>query len=264
MAMQEEGTFLAVERQQIIREILEREGVVRNAELKQILQVSTVTIRADLRELESVGLCEVIWGGAVYKQPVIEAEPLLLTRRSKLNQDEKRRIGARAAQLIESGQTLIVDAGSTTVELVRQLPRDLDYLRIVTPALNIAAEAMLFPQVELVMTGGVLRNLTYSLIGPQVIHSLEMFNADWAFLASGGFTPDQGVTTSNVLEAELKKTIIARAQRVALLADHTKFGNALSLTVARLDEIDVLITDTGMSKENVLQIRSAGVEVILV
>ena len=117
--------------------------------LKQILQVSTVTIRADLRELETAGICEIIWGGAVYKQPVVEAEPLLLTKRSKLNLEAKQRIGARAAQLIESGQTIIVDAGSTTVELVRHLPHDLEYLRIVTQALNIAAAAVQFPQVEL-------------------------------------------------------------------------------------------------------------------
>ncbi len=260
--MDEQGTFLAVERQQIIRGILEREGVVRNAELKQILQVSTVTIRADLRELETAGLCEVIWGGAVYKQPVVEAEPLLLSKRSKLNPEDKRRIGARAAELIEAGQTIIVDAGSTTVELIRHLPRDLEYLRIVTPGMNIAAAAMQFPQVELVMTGGVLRNLTYSLIGPQAIRSLDMFNADWTFLASGGFTPERGVTTSNILEAELKKTMIRRAQRVALLADHTKFGNALALSVAGLDEIDVLVTDSGLNDEHTRALESAGVKVI--
>ena len=262
--MQEEGALLAIERQKIIRDTLEREGVVRNAELKQILQVSTVTIRADLRELENAGICEIIWGGAVYKQPVVEAEPLLLTKRSKLNLDEKQRIGARAAQLIESGQTIIVDAGSTTVELVRHLPHDLEYLRIVTQALNIAAAAVQFPQVELVMTGGVLRNLTFSLIGPQVIRSLEMFNADWTFLASGGFTMERGVTTSNILEAELKKTMIERAQRVALVADHTKYGNALSLTIAPLAGIDVLITDNGLSDEQAREIESAGVKVIRV
>ncbi len=262
--MQEEGVLLAVERQKIIRDILEREGVVRNAELKQILQVSTVTIRADLRELESAGICEVIWGGAVYRQPIVEAEPLLLTRRSKLNLDAKQRIGARAAQLIENGQTIIVDAGSTTVELVRHLPQDLEYLRIVTQALNIAAAAVQFPQIELVMTGGVLRNLTFSLIGPQAIRSLEMFNADWTFLASGGFTIESGVTTSNILEAELKKTMIARAQRVALIADHTKFGIALSLTIAPLTEIDVLITDNELSDSAARQIESSGVEVIRV
>jgi DeoR/GlpR family transcriptional regulator of sugar metabolism len=260
--MQEESTLLAVERQRIIREILEREGVVRNAELKEILQVSTVTIRSDLRELESAGLCEIIWGGAVYKRPVIEAEPLLLNRRSKLNQEEKQRIGARASQLLEAGQTIMVDAGSTTVELVRQLPRNIEYLRVVTPALNIAAAVVQFPQVELVMTGGVLRNLTYSLIGPLVMRSLEMFNADWAFIAAGGYTLDHGVTTSNILEMEVKKMMIERAQKVALLVDHTKFGNPLSLSVATLDQIDVIVTDTGLSDEHTRQLEDLGVEVI--
>lgn len=264
MTQQEEGALLAVERQKIIRELLEREGVVRNAELKAILQVSTVTIRADLRELENAGICEVIWGGALYKQPVVEAEPLLLTRRSKLNVEEKQRIGARAAQLVESGQTIIVDAGSTTVELVRHLPPDLESLRVVTLALNVAAAAVQFPQVELVMTGGVLRNVTYSLIGHQAIRSLEQFNADWTFLASGGFSLERGVTTSNVLEAEVKKTMFERGQRVALLADHAKFGNALALTVAPLASIDMLITGSGLSSTNAARIEGAGVQVIRV
>ncbi len=261
---QEEGGLLAVERQKIIRELLEREGVVRNAELKAILQVSTVTIRADLRELENAGICEVIWGGALYRQPIVEAEPLLLTRRSKLNVEEKQRIGVRAAQLVESGQTIIVDAGSTTVELVRHLPPDIESLRVVTLALNVAAAAVQFPQIELVMTGGVLRNVTYSLIGHQAIRSLEQFNADWTFLASGGFTVERGVTTSNVLEAEVKMTMISRGQRVALLADHGKFGNALALTVAPLGEIDVLITGSALRSDHAAQIAAAGVEVIRV
>jgi DeoR family fructose operon transcriptional repressor len=134
----------------------------------------------------------------------------------------------------------------------------------VTQALNIAAAAAQFPQVELVMTGGVLRNLTYSLTGPQAIHSLEMFNADWAFISTSGFTLEQGVTTSNILEAELKKTMIAHAERVVLLADHSKFGSARSLTVEPLSSIDILITDSGMSDNDATQIGSAGVEVMRV
>src|SRR5215470_12850690 len=124
-----EGTLLAVERQRIIQDILDREGTVRTAELKEILNVSVATIRSDLRELESTGACEVIWGGAVSKRrPASDSEAFLLER-SKLNAEAKRAIGARAAQLVEVGQTILVDAGSTTVELVQNLPRDWEYLR---------------------------------------------------------------------------------------------------------------------------------------
>lgn len=260
----EESSLLAVERQRVIRDLLEREGVVRNAELKQLLQVSAVTIRSDLRELEAEGICQTIWGGAVYVKPILTQEVSHIAVRSSLNHEAKRRIGARAAQLIEVGQTIIVDAGTTTVELVHHLSRDLDYLRIVTPALNVADAATQFPQVELVMTGGILRNLTHSLIGPQVMRSLEMFNADWAFIASGGYSPEGGVTTGNMLEVEVKRTMMQRASRVALLADSSKCGTVMSLNVAPMQEIDMLITDTELSDSHAEAFTELGVEVLRV
>lgn len=260
----EESSLLAIERQHIIQEILEREGVVRNAELKQILQVSLVTIRSDLRELEHEGICQVVWGGAVYVKPMAHADLPDLIARANVNREAKQRIGARGARLVEVGQTIIVDAGTTTVELVRSLSHELEYLRIVTPALNIAAAATQFPQVELVMTGGILRNLTHSLIGPQVTYFLETFNADWAFIASGGFSPEVGVTTGNLLEVEVKRMMIQRGNRVVLLADSSKCGTVMSLNVASMREVDILITDTGLSDFHAEAFSQLGVEVLRV
>ncbi len=260
----EENPLLAIERQRLIQQMLEREGVVRTAELKQILQVSSVTIRADLRELEGAGICQMIWGGAVYIKPIVNHDPASIAERSNLNLEAKRRIGMRAAQLLEVGQTVIMDAGTTTIEMIRSLSHDLDYLRIVTPALNIAAAATQFPQVELVVTGGILRNLTHSLIGPQAIQSLNTFNADWAFIASGGYSPEHGVTTGNILEVEVKQTMIKRAARVVLLADSSKCGAMLSLNVAPMSDIDMLITDANLSEIYVEAFTQQGVEVVRV
>lgn len=245
----------------MILSILEREGMVRTAELSELFRVSMVTIRSDLRELEAVGECQLIWGGAISKRPATERE-LQLDRRSQLHAERKKRIGERAAQLVEIGQTIIVDAGTTTVELIHSLSREIDYLRIVTPALNIAAAAAYFPNFECVMTGGVLRNLTHSLIGPQVIRALEMINADWTFLASGGFSLEHGVTTSNILEVEVKRTMVQRAEKVVLLADSSKFGRILSLNVAPLSDIDILITDAELAASDVQAIADIGVEVL--
>ena len=252
---------LAVERQQIIREILRQEGVVRTAELCQMLNVSVVTIRSDLRDLEKTGLCEVVWGGAVSKVPVGETTNEL-SQRSKLNTESKQRIGAKAAELIEVGQTIILDAGSTTVEIVNHLPNDLEYLRVITPALNVAVATTHYPYIELVMPGGVLRNLTRSLVGPQTLRSLEMFNADWLFLASAGFDIQHGVTTGNMMEVEVKRTMVQQANRVALVADGSKFGHVLSLNVAPLSAIDFLITDHQLNDEDIQAIKSVGVTVI--
>lgn len=258
-----ENSLLAVERQRMIVEILKREGAVRTAELCEALNVSAVTIRSDLRELEKAGECKIIWGGAVSQTPPTEAETLL-DQRLQLNTESKRRIGAKATELIENGQTLILDAGTTTVEIINALPRTLDYLRVITPALNVALAATNYPYIELVMPGGVLRNLTRSLIGPQALKGLEDFNADWTFIASGGFDIAHGVTTSNIMEVEIKRMMVKQASRVALVADGSKFGNVLSLNVAPLTQIDVLITDFQISAADVQAIQAIGVEVLQV
>lgn len=254
-------TPLAVERQRFILNILKREGVVRTAELCELLNVSAVTIRSDLRDLEQLGECELIWGGAVSQKPAAEAE-MRLEQRSKINHKSKESIGARAAQLIEVGQTVILDAGTTTVEIVNHLPRDFDYLRVITPALNVAVATTHYPYIELVMPGGVLRNLTRSLIGPQTLRSLEMFNADWCFLASGGFDIKHGVTTSNIMEVEVKRTMVKQATRVALVADGSKYGRTLSLNVTPLENVDVIITDHLMSDADVQAVEAVGVTVL--
>lgn len=259
----EENSRLGVERQRRILAILEREGVVRNTELAQVFGVSTVTIRSDLRELASQGECQITWGGAVYTKPSREPE-FHLDRRSRLHPEAKQRIGEWAAKLVEDGQTIIVDAGTTTQEVVRALPPHFDYLRIVTPALNVAAAAAYFPNYELVMTGGILRNLTWSLIGPQALRSLEMFNADWTFLASGGFSLSHGVTTSHILEVEVKRTMVSRAQRVVLVADSSKFGKVLSLNVAPISALHTIVTDSRLDSADAQAIEALGVRVVRV
>lgn len=256
-------SLLAVERQRIILDILHREGAVRTAELTEMLNVSAVTIRSDLRELEKLGECEVIWGGAVSSQPPI-GEEARLDQRTKLNKEAKQRIGKRAADYIEVGQTIFVDAGTTTVEIIKYLPHDLDYLRVVTPALNVAVATTHYPYVELVMPGGVLRNLTRSLIGAQTIRALELFNADLLFLATGAFDITHGVMTGNILEVEVKRTMVQQAHKVILVTDGSKFGRKQSLTVAPIQALDVLISDDRLSDSDAEQLAAIGLEVLRV
>lgn len=263
--MGEDSSLLAVERQQMILEILSREGVVRNRELKELFDVSVVTIRSDLRELETAGYCEIIWGGATAVNKKVAAEPEeRLAKRSRLHPEEKTRIGQAAAQLVQMGQTIIVDAGTTAVELVNNLPRDLEYLRIVTPALNVASVAANFPHYEVVMPGGTLRHLTRSLIGTQVVSFLEDVIADWFFMASGGFSLKYGVTTSNLLEVDVKRTMVEAAKKVVLLADSSKLNKHLSMRVMPLSKVDILITDTNLSDADTKTIEAIGVEVLRV
>lgn len=260
-------TLLPAERQKIILEILDREGSVRNAELKELLKVTVATVRADLRELEAAGACVLTWGGAVTRRggtlPSSTTDgDSRFWERSKLNVEAKRAIGARAAQLISDGQTIIVDSGSTTMELVRALPPDWEYLRIVTPALDVASIAAQFRYIELIMTGGVLRNRTRSLVGAQTLRTLEGYNADWSFMAAGGFSLTHGATISNSLEAEVKRAILERGSHAALLADSSKYGTVLALSVAPLSAFHYVITDRNLSAEAAGAIEDAGPMVI--
>lgn len=259
-----DNNLLAVERQRIIVEMLEKEGVIRTNQLKDLFKVSSATIRSDLRELEKNGVCEIVWGGAVARSLPVEDRETLLHQRTQLHSAEKKRIGQAAAQLIEVGQTIIVDAGSTTVELVNFLPPDLDFLRIVTPALNVAASAAQFPNVELVMTGGVLRHLTRMLIGPAAISTLQTFNADLVFLAAGGFTIARGLTNSNIFEVEVKRAMARQGERIVFMADSSKFNELRPITVVPLKHIDILITDTGLNDDVARLIENEGVKVLRV
>ncbi len=261
--MTNDNLLLAVERQRRICDILLREGAVRTAELTKLFKVSAVTVRSDLSELQKQGECEIIWGGAVSRIPPSDQNSLL-QQRNQLNRDSKMSIGRKAVEFIEVGQTVFIDAGTTTVEIVNHLPRNLEYLRIVTPALNVAVAATHYPYVELAMPGGVLRNLTRSLIGAQTLRSLEMFNADIAFMATGGFNIENGVTTGNILEVEVKRTMVQNSKRVILTADGSKYGHSLSLNVAPITAIDVLISDHQLGDVDTDELRACGWEVIRV
>jgi DeoR family transcriptional regulator of aga operon len=255
--------LLAVERQRLILDILEREGVVRNAELKELLRVSLVTIRADLRELENQGALEIVHGGAVSRRPANDIEQLIDVRLGQ-NAERKRRIGARAAQLVKAEQTLIVDAGTTTIELINHLSSDLDYVQIVTHGLNIAMAASRFPNVEVVVPGGMVRPLTLAIVGPQVLGFLEMINADCVFLATNGFSPEYGLTTANILEVEVKRKIVQRSEKVVLLADSSKYGKRQSLTIVPMESVDLLITDKDLDDTATERLERLGVEVLRV
>jgi DeoR family transcriptional regulator of aga operon len=258
----EQKPLLAVERQRKILDLLERQGVVRNTQLRDLLNVSLVTVRADLRELQNQGALEIVHGGAVARRP--DDNELLLDERSRQNTDKKRRIGARAAQMVRSGQTIIVDAGSTTIELINCLPPDLGDLKIVTHGLNIAVAAARLPYVEVVVPGGIVRPLTLAIVGPQVLSFLEMINADCVFLAANGFSPEYGITTANMLEVEVKRRIVQRAEQVVLLADSSKFGKRQSLTVLPMERIHVVITDSDLSEADSRRLEASGIEVIRV
>ena len=256
-------SLLPSERQRRILEILEQQGVVRNAELTQKLNVTAGTIRSDLRELQNKGLLEIVHGGAVTRRSFHDTR-LPIDDRLKLHADKKQRIGAYTAQLFESDQTLIIDSGTTTLELVNHIPPDLNYLQVVTHDLTLALAAASLPNVEVLMPGGMVRSLNFALVGSQTTAFLDTINANIAILATNGFSPAYGVTNANLLDVEVKRKIAERAKKVIVVTDSSKYGKHQTHTVRMMDEIDMLITDTDLPDDATQEIETFGVEVVRV
>ena len=262
------SALLAVERQKRIHEILEAEGVVRSADLANLLDVSVVTIRSDLKELEQKKICEMIHGGAIaIKNPI--GHDLLFSDSSQTAHSlssERERIGKYAGSLVEEGMTLIVDAGRTAVQLVDHLSSELTRVRVITPSLNVAAVASQYAHIEVIMTGGMLRNLNlmHSLVGTFAVRILRQFNADVAFLDATNWSLDAGVTTDDTADFEVKRAMVEQAKQRVLLSDSSNYGEPNSIRIANLSEFDLVVTDTKLNNNTSSAIKESGIDLVQV
>ncbi len=262
MSSQRPLALKAALRHDVIRRAIEIKGQVSIAELKSRLDVSEVTIRDDLRRLEERGELTRVRGGAVVSQNgVVE---LSLEQTSTANRAQKLAIAARAASLIEDGQTVIIDVGSTTTELAKALSPHLGQLMVITNGLNIALTLEPLPGATVIVTGGTLRPLQHSLVAPMGTILLERLRADIAFLGCNGVDSNRGFTNTNIAEAEIKQAMLRSADRTVFLADHSKIGNVASAFVSDIENVDLLITDSGADKGVLRGLRAAGLEVEVV
>ena len=246
-------------RQQIVA-IVTADRAVTVTDLASRLGVSEATIRRDLRELEAAGLIERTHGGAVLPD-VRRYEPSFQQKEAK-QAEEKRAIAERAAAYVRDGDTIILDSGTTTLALARQLRRRTG-LTVVTNSTVIAAELAGARGIEVVVTGGTLKGRTMALVGPEVSRFLARVNVDRAFLGINGIDLRAGLTTPTLAEAETKRAMIEAAREVFILADHTKLGRVTFARVAGLHEVHRLITDAGASPAFVRALQDAGLEVEL-
>ncbi|TBW33439.1 DeoR/GlpR transcriptional regulator [Siculibacillus lacustris] len=256
------ASLKATKRHQVILATLGEREQATVLELSEMLGVSHVTIREDLRQLEEAGQLVRSRGGAIAIGDRRFEQPLELTRRSE--PEAKRAIGRAAAALVRDGQTIIVDVGSTTTAMAESLDGEFFDLTVVTNGLNIALTLEKRRNSTIIVTGGTLRPLQHSLVAPLGTTLLERINADVAFLGCNGIDPRRGFTNSNVAEAEIKQAMIASAARVVVLADHTKLAQIASAFVAPLAAADLLVTDDGADPRLVQELRSAGLEVLVV
>lgn len=251
----------ATVRHQGILAVLEEHGRATVTELAAHLGVSGVTIREDLRLLEAERRLVRSRGGALAIGDGRSELPLELT--SMAQAAAKRAIGAAAAAMIRDGSKIIVDVGSTTTALASALTGRFGDLTVVTNAINIALVLERHRNCTVIVTGGTLRPLQHSLVAPLGTLLLDRLNADIAFIGCNGVDARHGFTNSNLAEAEIKQAMIASAARVVVLADHTKLGCVASAFVARLDEVDLVITDAEADPRMLTDLRAAGLEVVV-
>jgi DeoR/GlpR family transcriptional regulator of sugar metabolism len=252
-------SLLGAERRERITELVRANGVVRVEELARRFGVSSVTIRNDLAALAERGVLLRDRGGAIAQAHTTFG--LAFDERAKIHREGKRRIGEAAAQFIEAGDTVILDAGTTVMELARCFP-PVSPLTVVTNAWNVAAQVGALPGVHVLLAGGSLSRETMSTAGPWTEHELNDLVVDKVFLGASSLDPDRGIVGRTVEVSRVKAAMIRAARQVILLADASKWGRNAFVRVAEWSSVHILITDADVPPEAANAVRKARVRVI--
>lgn len=259
-AVSERG-LLIEERRRRICELLRAEGRVTVEGLATRFGTSQVTIRADLTTLESAGALTRTHGGAL---SVADADQPLDVKQLQ-HRAEKLRIAEAAAGLIRDGETIVLDSGTTTAEIARRIRTlELRSINVITNALNIAALLIDVPSVRLIMPGGILRRESNSLSGHMAEAALENLQADRLYLGADGVDPQIGVMTPHLAEAQLNAKMMQISRQVVVVADSSKLVRRNISLIAKVEQINILITDRAAPAAAVEELRQRGVEVRLV
>jgi DeoR/GlpR family transcriptional regulator of sugar metabolism len=253
--------MLRESRQQAILEELERTGSVSVAALSRSLEVSDMTVRRDLEELSTRNLLRKVHGGAV-PVPKTAAEPHFV-HKQKLNRAEKRAIARAALGFVNDGDTVAFSAGTTTWQIAEALKRDRSSLNFITNSTNIALTLQENRWEQIVLSGGMFRTPSDALVGPFADRTIRTLNADVLFLGVHGIDPKAGLTTPNVAEAETDGRLVEAAQKVVVVADHSKLGVVALAKIAPLSRVDILVTDGAADAEMLREIELAGVRVVV-
>ncbi|MFD3446977.1 DeoR/GlpR family DNA-binding transcription regulator [Microbacteriaceae bacterium 4G12] len=255
----------AVLRRRRMAEVIASRGFVKVVDLGETFGISGVTVRSDLDALERARLILRVHGGAVPRQVPPEREASF-EESLESSSAAKERIGAAAAAMVASGQSVLLDVGTTTLAVARALVArsDLHDVTIVTNGLTIALELeRAIPRFTVVVTGGTLRPLQHSLVDPLARPVLEQMHADIAFLGCNGVDVERGVTNINLPEAEIKRLMLGASARPVVVADSSKLDRVHLGAVGPLADVATLITDDGAAAARIDAFRAAGVDVVV-
>lgn len=256
-----ESVQSTVIRRNIILKQLTEDGQVFIDKLSNEFNVSGVTIRNDLARLEEKKLLIRARGGAIKFEGKVGVDHEI-AEKDKINFEEKQAIGRKAASLITDSDVIIVDSGTTTAELVKNLDHLKD-ITVITNALNIAMMLVDKPNIHLVIPGGIMRKNSQSLVGPMAEKSLKNFRVDKAFVGVNGIDPENGFYTPNIEEAYLNEQMIKISNESIVLADSSKF-NVKSLTlICPISGVDNIITDKNIKNKDKELIENQGVGIVI-
>jgi len=253
--------LLNEERRRGILGILQRDGRVLVKDLARHFRISQITIRKDLEFLDGQGVIQRTHGGALPVQTGALLDPTL-REKEKLHRKEKALIARAAALLVEEGQSVVLDSGTTTTAVARRL-KDMARLTVITNAINIAAE-LAGTHIEVILTGGVLRKNSFSLVGPLAEQALRQLSADILFLGVDGFDSEAGLFTPNLLESEVNRTMVKIARKTVAVCDSSKFGKRSLCNIMPVTAVHEVITDKQIPKSDLSALREAGIKVTLV
>lgn len=249
------------ERREHIHQLLTERKRITVKQLSEELDVSEVTLRTDLKEMEKAGLLTRTHGGAIMNEPTTATGSF--KKRSQTNLKEKKIIAQRALALIEDKSCILLDASTTALELAKEMKKLNMKLTIMTNGMSSAIELKENPYFNVILIGGILRPGSMALEGSVGIQTMDMLNSiDLLFTSSSGFSVESGLTDFNFYETDLKKNMVSRAKHVVALIDHSKFNTNSISSFARLSDIDTLITDHAVETEIAKQITAHDVRLI--
>lgn len=249
------------ERHQFILSKIQKEGHVGVLDLCKELDVSSVTIRKDLRLLEEKNLLFRTHGGATLTDTYTVDRNV--NEKEKLQSGEKSRIGMAGAKLIQPNDSIIIASGTTVLALAKNI-QPKESLTVITSAIHVAQELLRHSEVEVLLLGGLLRKSSSSVMGPYAEQILADFFCSKLYLGVDGIDLNFGITTTNGLEAHLNRQMIAVSHKVIVLADSTKFGKRGFGRICGVEEIDEIITDHGISDHIKAQLEAMSIKVTIV
>jgi DeoR family transcriptional regulator of aga operon len=243
--------------------LLNENGSVQVQQLSNLFNISTVSIRKDLKFLEQRGVVTRTYGGAFLNSESSEITETNIHLKEKLNVDSKCKIAQAAADMIFEGDSIILDSGTTTNRIAEQLS-DKENITVITNDLNAINSIADYPNVELVVLGGTLRRKTMYFHGTQAEKTLKELHADKLFLGVDGFHMEKGITTHFEAEATLNRVMCSAASEVIVVADSSKFNKVCLYKIIEPSNVSKLITDSGISAEFKESLINIGIEVIVV